>query len=1209
MAATASNYVFLPWVRQGMVSEIPTPDSLGATQAGRVSVPVKLRINNASVIERRVRLYGPGDVIGIDRQQVIRTEPRHLTTAFEPNYFPAIEFDRPDFPWLFTPAKAGTNGKLRPWLCLVVVQKQQGVVLQTERGLPLPMLTITGPARPERELPDLSESWAWAHAQVTGSDRNDLKAALAGDPALTVSRLLCPRRLDPTTDYYACVVPAFELGRLAGLGLPIEPGDEKRLEPAWTTGVSEVTLPVYYHWEFRTGTGGDFEQLVRLLKPCPMPQEVGKRRMDISKPGFKITPELGTILELEGALRVSKTPVAEWPPTTRIPFQETLATILSAPWQAMKEGMEAEQDEPLLAPPIYGCWQAARHTVELTPEPPAPPPSVPWLLELNLDPRHRAIAGLGTLVVQDQQEQLMASAWEQLGEIKRINQLRRQAQLGRAVNRVYYARTFQRLPEETLLRIAASAKSRTVIGRIGANQGEPRALLSRRIAQSAIPDRAVSGTMRRLTSPRGAISVRFQTPGAPPTAFLARFNAPISIVSFQRKPAGWVTIDEVSNNPQGQFVPALKDSLRFELISRALDSKHELRKFRISAEGDASSILAAFIALNAQPPPPDRPDGELFRRTAQAHQDYISHRIFGTTWRDSQFVFSGGNRIIYSVDHMGRLRFSRDQSEDRRGDFSSPSIIGLGGWQGFSFLFSGGDGILYALAPSGLLFLYRDETRDGTGDVANPKIINQSHDPADWKNFKFVFSGGNGIIYALETSGRLRFYRDEKRDGTGQITNAKFINNGDWKNFKFLFSGGSGTLYAVDEAGKLLFFRDETQDGTGVVTGPAIIGEGGWDKFKFIFSGGDGIICAIDHQGRLLATRDETQDGTGSVALPADSHRGGTSPNAPPLDLANTKVALLRSLDPERTITARVQASLVLSGAFRQTPDPLEPILDEPDFPQPMYEALRDLSQDWIFPGLEHVPPDSITLLETNKQFVESFLVGLNAEMSHELLWRGYPTDQRGTYFRQFWDSLEDDDKRDIPMIRDWGDRKLGENAHTGEALVLLLRGELLRRYPNSVIYAVKAKKIGEHLDLSEVESHPLFRGTLFPDVTFLGFPPMLTRDEAIGNEASGNPGWFFVIQEQPTEPRFGMDVPDFSANPLPKLTSWDDLSWRYLAETEAEFKALSHASLNPVPQKIADLSLVDKTKWGRNAAHQAFITLQRPVRIAIHAKQLLPSQ
>ncbi len=107
MAEPAANYVFLPWVRQGAASGIQTTD-MTANQAAVVSVKAQLRINNVPEVERQVRLYGPGDVIGIDPQQVVRTEPRHLSTDFEPNYFPAIEFDRPDFPWMFTPAKADT---------------------------------------------------------------------------------------------------------------------------------------------------------------------------------------------------------------------------------------------------------------------------------------------------------------------------------------------------------------------------------------------------------------------------------------------------------------------------------------------------------------------------------------------------------------------------------------------------------------------------------------------------------------------------------------------------------------------------------------------------------------------------------------------------------------------------------------------------------------------------------------------------------------------------------------------------------------------------------------------------------------------------------------------------------------------------------------------------------------------------------------------
>ena len=119
-----------------------------------------------------------------------------------------------------------------------------------------------------------------------------------------------------------------------------------------------------------------------------------------------------------------------------------------------------------------------------------------------------------------------------------------------------------------------------------------------------------------------------------------------------------------------------------------------------------------------------------------------------------------------------------------------------------------------------------------------------------------------------------------------------------------------------------------------------------------------------------------------------------------PINMGTTKGPLLQSIDPQKTIKVRVQASLDISGPTEIAGDPLEPLLDAPEFPQPMYAALRDLSQDFLLPGLEKVPENTVTLLETNSTFVESFLVGLNVEMNREFLSRNYPTDQRGTFFR-----------------------------------------------------------------------------------------------------------------------------------------------------------------------------------------------------------------
>ena len=56
-------------------------------------------------------------------------------------------------------------------------------------------------------------------------------------------------------------------------------------------------------------------------------------------------------------------------------------------------------------------------------------------------------------------------------------------------------------------------------------------------------------------------------------------------------------------------------------------------------------------------------------------------------------------------------------------------------------------------------------------------------------------------------------------------------------------------------------------------------------------------------------------------------------------------------------------------------------------------------------------------------------------------------------------------------------------------------------------------------------KSYPAFRGTMEPDLYFFGFD--LTVDQLTGQAADGTTttGHYIVIQEQPTEPRFGLDV------------------------------------------------------------------------------------
>ena|ERR1017187_864964 len=114
--------------------------------------------------------------------------------------------------------------------------------------------------------------------------------------------------------------------------------------------------------------------------------------------------------------------------------------------------------------------------------------------------------------------------------------------------------------------------------------------------------------------------------------------------------------------------------------------------------------------------------------------------------------------------------------------------------------------------------------------------------------FRNIASQPFTITLGDSLGGRLLFYRDNTQDGTGDVNTPSVIGLGGWAGFKFLFSGGNGIIYAVDQQGQLLFYRDNTQDGTGDVNTPSVIGLGGWAGFKFLFSGGNGIIYAVEDQ-------------------------------------------------------------------------------------------------------------------------------------------------------------------------------------------------------------------------------------------------------------------------------------------------------------------------------------------------------------------------
>jgi hypothetical protein len=324
--------------------------------------------------------------------------------------------------------------------------------------------------------------------------------------------------------------------------------------------------------------------------------------------------------------------------------------------------------------------------------------------------------------------------------------------------------------------------------------------------------------------------------------------------------------------------------------------------------------------------------------------------------------------------------------------------------------------------------------------------------------------------------------------------------------------------------------------------------------------------------------------------------RAGTAtalPAAAGFDLDGARTALLANLHPVKTVAALATARVpAIAGLVR--PDPVAPVMAGPVFTEAAYSALVDASHDAFVPGLDSIPQDSVTLVQTNPTFIAAYLAGLNSALGHELLWRGYPTDERGTYWHSFWGAAPD-----IGPLHLFS-ASLPDNVLEGTAplLVLILRGRLLKRYPDSDIYAVLA---GTDTDVPELDDgakivRPIFRDFVGPDMTLVGFP--LTYDQVVGT--GGGQGYWFVVAEHPGQPRFGLTDPD-PAVVHPPLPTWDELSW---ADLGASAAAATYVPQAPPPMAPAGTS----RQWAGSAADMAAITYQPAVRVAIRARDLLGS-
>src|SRR5262249_11253900 len=163
-----ASYTCLPWFRRG-VSNLLQPGAGASANSVRATLTATLTVassaRQAETPPMTMMLLGPGDITGVEARQVIRTEPRAGTPAFENNYLAAIDFYDEGLPWRYTPSPPDSaTHRLPPWLVLIVLEESE--FSRADGAGPLGALNLTQGANRADIFPVVRQEWAWAHVHL-----------------------------------------------------------------------------------------------------------------------------------------------------------------------------------------------------------------------------------------------------------------------------------------------------------------------------------------------------------------------------------------------------------------------------------------------------------------------------------------------------------------------------------------------------------------------------------------------------------------------------------------------------------------------------------------------------------------------------------------------------------------------------------------------------------------------------------------------------------------------------------------------------------------------------------------------------------------------------------------------------------------------------------------------------------------------------------
>ncbi len=237
-------------------------------------------------------------------------------------------------------------------------------------------------------------------------------------------------------------------------------------------------------------------------------------------------------------------------------------------------------------------------------------------------------------------------------------------------------------------------------------------------------------------------------------------------------------------------------------------------------------------------------------------------------------------------------------------------------------------------------------------------------------------------------------------------------------------------------------------------------------------------------------------------------------PPCEPIRIDDVVAVLDAAFDPRGAMVEGV------AGRLRPRPSRFDvPYTIEPDLDLPSWAWMRDRAREWLLPRAGLIPPNRVVALRTNGAFIEAFLVGLSQQAAAELVWRGVPLSPAAVPMRTIWQRIPGADasviRPDISAVQGWNpavalDDPARHNADQDDLLVIVIRSEILRRYPETVIRLLPKNAAGNP-DTASPGIPPIAVGPITPGLWFLVFD---VAPESIASR-------FLVLEETIDGPRF----------------------------------------------------------------------------------------